>query len=299
MSHNNISHNGDDGIWLVSADNTTITHNTFINNDGMGIWVDSSDNTKIENNIFNDNSIDIDDGNDNIIRYNNVTLYSRIPPQWYSVSGSGNIDEDNNLLFDDWREYNDLFSYADNYDFDNPDYYEDLKAYDDDWFYANIDQDKLFFVSINFSVFNDTLDLFLYDSNRVLLNSSTTGSPSRTVSYNPTYSGNYYILITGGMNSEYNLTIDIYIPPAPPDAPQLEYIWSNPDYDGIIDLEWNDVADATIYFVYRDNSFISSIIGLIPIASTATSHYQDTITFDGTYYYVIIAGNVDGNRTGE
>ncbi len=82
----------------------------------------------------------------------------------------------------------------------------------------------------------------------------------------------------------------------PPSTPILEPI-SSPDTDGIIDLNWNYVENATSYFVYRDTNLITSVAELTPIGTTTTNSYQDIITTNGLCYYVIIANNADSNSS--
>jgi uncharacterized protein YycO len=82
-----------------------------------------------------------------------------------------------------------------------------------------------------------------------------------------------------------------------PNAPVLDVIVPNPDYDGIIDLNWNEVSGATEYYVYRNRSTIISVIGLTPIATISVSDYQDAIINSDIYYYVIVAGNATGNSS--
>ncbi|MFX1296535.1 MAG: hypothetical protein ACFFD2_16970 [Promethearchaeota archaeon] len=89
-----------------------------------------------------------------------------------------------------------------------------------------------------------------------------------------------------------NVTVAI-----PPDAPVLDPILPNLDTDGIINLNWSDIAEATIYYVFRNTSNIISVDGLIPIAAVTDSNYTDTIIANGTYYYVIITGSVVGNSS--
>ena len=82
-----------------------------------------------------------------------------------------------------------------------------------------------------------------------------------------------------------------------PNATVLASIIPNPDDDGIIDLYWNDLVGATIYYVYRDVSPITSVTGLMAIAAVASNTYQDKITINGTYHYVVVAGNAAGNSS--
>ena len=82
-----------------------------------------------------------------------------------------------------------------------------------------------------------------------------------------------------------------------PNAPVLYDILPNPDPNGKIELNWSDITAATDYYVYRSASKMTSVDGLIPIAAVSDSNYTDTITTNGIYYYVIVAGNDVVNST--
>ncbi|MFX1293736.1 MAG: FG-GAP-like repeat-containing protein [Promethearchaeota archaeon] len=82
-----------------------------------------------------------------------------------------------------------------------------------------------------------------------------------------------------------------------PNSVELELIVPSIDNDGIIDLNWSRIIEATTYYIYRDNSSIISVDGLIPIATCSDSNYTDYITTNGIYYYVIIAENFVGNSS--
>ncbi len=107
----------------------------------------------------------------------------------------------------------------------------------------------------------------------------------------------YYVIVAGNPlgNSSFSNSESIVVMFQTPNAPILEPILPNPDNDQIIELNWNDVVGATIYYVYRSNSLITSVDGMTPIASIFTNNYQDTLTINGKYYYVITAGNAFGN----
>lgn len=77
----------------------------------------------------------------------------------------------------------------------------------------------------------------------------------------------------------------------PPTAPELAFVVPNPDEDGSVYLDWNDVYGADIYYIYRSTSYIWSVEGLTPIDSTSTSNYIETLPSPGFYYYVIVAEN--------
>jgi parallel beta-helix repeat protein len=112
-----------------------------------------------------------------------------------------------------------------------------------------------------------------------------------TISIDDTY---YFVIVASnlGYNSSIsnceNVSVEIYYPVA---TPLLSPILPDPDYDGIINLEWGDLANATFYYVYRDTTFISNISGLVPTANITQSNYTDIVLNNDTYYYIIIGGN--------
>ncbi|NVM56013.1 MAG: hypothetical protein HWN66_20110, partial [Candidatus Helarchaeota archaeon] len=79
--------------------------------------------------------------------------------------------------------------------------------------------------------------------------------------------------------------------------PVLESISPNLNIDGNITLNWSEVDGATSYNIYRSRFPITCIDEMIPIATVSTKHYQDTVTTNGIYYYVIVAGNSTGNSS--
>ena len=85
-----------------------------------------------------------------------------------------------------------------------------------------------------------------------------------------------------------------HLKPPPPQAPTL---LPPTNLGAQVFLNWTYVSDATIYYIYRDTSNITSITGLIPINMTALNYTEETIPFSGTYYYVIVAANVFGNSS--
>lgn len=89
--------------------------------------------------------------------------------------------------------------------------------------------------------------------------------------------------------------------PLAPVAPVISAIDPNPDNDGNINLNWNDVADADSYKIYRYNDTITEINSSVSmIAETLSSEataYQDSGLENDTYYYVIVAFNEIGNSS--
>ncbi len=80
-----------------------------------------------------------------------------------------------------------------------------------------------------------------------------------------------------------------------PAAPEIAFVVPNPDEDGSVNLDWNDVYGADMYYVYRSSSYIWSVEGLTPIHSTSSSSFIDALPSPGFYYYVIVAQNYVGN----
>lgn len=119
-----------------------------------------------------------------------------------------------------------------------------------------------------------------------------------TLSVNGTY---YYVVVAG--NSTWNSSpsncenVTVTLPPLNLNPPVLDPIHPNPDTNGIIQLNWSEVGGATTYYLYRDTSIITSAVGLMPIAVVADGNYTDTIIIDGTYFYVVVAGNATENSS--
>jgi len=78
------------------------------------------------------------------------------------------------------------------------------------------------------------------------------------------------------------------------DPPLLDSISPDPNTNGRIRLNWGDVGNASIYYIYRDNSSILSVNTSTPIHATTQSMHTDTVYVDGQYFYVVVAG--DGSR---
>jgi hypothetical protein len=77
-----------------------------------------------------------------------------------------------------------------------------------------------------------------------------------------------------------------YVYPTP-NTPVLSEISPAIDRDGTIKLDWNDVAEATYYRVYRESSAIVDTTGKIAIANPTSSQYTDRGLEDGIYYYAV------------
>ena len=111
--------------------------------------------------------------------------------------------------------------------------------------------------------------------------------------------GLYYYAIVGG-NSTWNSSrsncqsVTVVIPLTPS---VLEVIAPNPDEDGIISLNWSKVMGATRYYIYREISNITSVIGLTPKYIVSANSFTDTLPTNGVYYYAIVAGDAFVNSS--
>ena len=84
---------------------------------------------------------------------------------------------------------------------------------------------------------------------------------------------------------------------SPPNAPVISDITPDPGTGIKINLAWSNCSGASTYYVYRDTSPIDSVDFLVPIMTTEETVAQDTIRTNGTYYYVVVAGNQYGNSS--
>jgi parallel beta-helix repeat protein len=79
-----------------------------------------------------------------------------------------------------------------------------------------------------------------------------------------------------------------------PVPPTLLTITPNPDYDGMVHLDWDDISGAISYRIYRSNSPIVGVSALSPIATSPNSEYNNAGLTNGTYYFVVSALNGSG-----
>jgi fibronectin type 3 domain-containing protein len=128
------------------------------------------------------------------------------------------------------------------------------------------------------------------------------GSPTgTTINDNGLINGTYYYTVTavnssGPSNLSNCQNIVVSIPTYPPTAPILNAITPNSSTSGNIALNWNSVAGATSYTIYRSSQYITSINGSVSSIGTQTAiNFNDTGLSNGTYYYAITAGNSSGS----
>ena len=64
---------------------------------------------------------------------------------------------------------------------------------------------------------------------------------------------------------------------------------------GSVQLNWNAVAGATSYKVYRNSSAITDVTGWTPIATPSVNYTTDSLAASGTYWYAVVATNATGD----
>ena len=104
----------------------------------------------------------------------------------------------------------------------------------------------------------------------------------------------YYVVIAnnGTHNTSISNCVSYEIFPFNEIIPELDPIIPNIDEDGNIRLKWDYIYNASVYYIFRETSPITTIDGLNPIANrTYSNYYYDQINENGTYYYVVIANN--------
>ncbi len=159
-------------------------------------------------------------------------------------------------------------------------------------YWQNIDLDWNYITNAGFYyVFRENSEITTVDGLTPFANSSYS-SYNDIITENGTF---YYVVMAnnGTHNSSIsncvNVTLLIY--PFNEIVPELESIIPSNDEDGIIALNWDSIYNATLYYIYRETSPITTIDGLTPIANSTYSGYYDQISENGTYYYVIVANN--------
>ncbi|MFW9853435.1 MAG: hypothetical protein ACFFFG_00145 [Candidatus Thorarchaeota archaeon] len=80
-----------------------------------------------------------------------------------------------------------------------------------------------------------------------------------------------------------------------PAVPTLEKILPNPSTNGIIQLHWNEVYGAINYSIYRNQTPVTSVAELDPIATVTENQFIDYVnTSEQHFYYAVVAENYEG-----
>jgi len=149
----------------------------------------------------------------------------------------------------------------------------------------------------NYSVYRSTSPINGNVMGATLIASGLTGT---TYMDTVTSGGQYYYAIMAymngiGSNPSNSQNVQVNIPQQPPSAPVLSSITPSTSTNGSILLKWNSVSGANSYNIYRDTKNITSVSGLIPIATGISgTSYTDNVYTNGTFYYVVVAVNGGG-----
>jgi len=159
------------------------------------------------------------------------------------------------------------------------------------------------YISLNWSDISGANNYLIYRNEHYIL--SSLGLTPIAVVNESNYldiiqmNGEYYYVIVA-LNSTAISSIsncESVVVSIPLNTPILDSILPNISPDGKINLNWNDILGAKMYYVYRDDSNITNIEEALLIAQTIDSDYTDTIYVNGIYYYAIIAGDFSLNSS--
>lgn len=111
--------------------------------------------------------------------------------------------------------------------------------------------------------------------------------------------GDYYYVVVAINSTAISLisNCESVVVSIPLSTPILDPILPNISHNGKVNLNWNDILGATIYFGYRDDINITNSEEASLIAQTTDSDYTDTIYVNGIYYYIVIAGDFSLNSS--
>lgn len=115
----------------------------------------------------------------------------------------------------------------------------------------------------------------------------------------PTKGYYYYVVVAGNIARNSTHSNCQYVEMKTPElkAPELSFVLPNPTDIDSVSLVWDSVDDATEYYVYRSDTYIWSVEGLIPIATEISTTFVDTLPSEGFYFYVIVATDGSENST--
>ncbi len=107
-------------------------------------------------------------------------------------------------------------------------------------------------------------------------------------------SGTYYYVILAWNGAEFSQmsnceSVTVNIIPFNERVPYLGCYYDSSS--GGVNLDWNPISDTAIYYIYRLDFQPDGIDGLSPIAMTSNTQYQETLSVNGTFYYVIVGYN--------
>lgn len=159
------------------------------------------------------------------------------------------------------------------------------------------------YISLNWSKISGANNYLIYRNDYYIL--STFGLTPVAVVNESNYhdlihmNGDYYYVVVA-INSTAISSIsncESIVVSIPLSTPILDPILPNISHNGKVYLNWNDILGARIYYIYRDDTNITNSEEASLIAQTTDSNYTDTISVNGIYYYIIIAGDFSLNSS--
>lgn len=147
----------------------------------------------------------------------------------------------------------------------------------------------------------------LYQSNQFIydVNGSCSliveGNTNRTIDLNDYGNGDYYFVVVA-YNANGNRTtrcIHIEVLRGPPEDFILSSEGANSDSQDIFTLNWTSSAGAKNYSVYQSDKMIYDVNATHQLIAEGISdiQYEIKINQNGTYYFVVVAFNNEGNQT--
>ncbi|NVM31801.1 MAG: right-handed parallel beta-helix repeat-containing protein, partial [Candidatus Helarchaeota archaeon] len=290
-----------EGIHIINDENSTITNNDILNNSEYGIYCENSNHSVFTwNTILNGTEgVYLLNNLNSTVQYNEIYNFSQVG---IKLENTNNSLISWNLLFNNGKPLEEINCVNNTIGINPSEPGPVLKpivppAIDDG--HVHLSWQSLSWATYYqvFRRFFFTIDEFwdiIFQAPR--FNVTTTDVWDTQFSTTGLY---YYVVVAANAtawstisNTEMaNITGRYGIP----GTPALDSISPNPDFNGIIDLNWPDVQNATDYYIYRDTSVITNISGLTAIAKVTDSNYTDTVVLDDTYYYVIMGSNIEHN----
>jgi len=150
----------------------------------------------------------------------------------------------------------------------------------------------------SYSIYRNTYFFNNIDANSTLVIS---GNTNRTYHFSGYGAGTYYFVVVA-FNAAGNRTsacLQVWVQFGPPSTFTLSSDAGSPDIDGRFTLSWTAAAGALTYSTYNYTSFITSINGSVHLMASGVTALSYPISglVNGTYYYMIVAFNSQGNRS--
>ncbi len=271
--------NNSEGIHLWGTYNISIQLNNISNNNQMGIYLEETRNSKVEyNDIFNNtqNGIYVENCNESLITWNMIFDNGEI---FSKIGGINNTIEKNfcfpGTILDPITP--------------NPSI--------DGWITLHWDAVPWATYYLVYRKFNEPFTkVYDFVVNEPVKNVTTNSALDNEIPIKGMF---YYVVIAGNETGWSIWSNDEWVNVTGYPVPESSTLDSliKPDYNGQIELSWSMAINATIYYVFRDTSKITDVSGLTPIVVTSQLSFIDSIFTNGTYFYVIVAGNPDYNST--